>query len=328
MQYALWSTTGVPAHDVRRYWIETVHREIHELGIDIDAQSDFHAYMRRGAVGRVSFSRIAVHGTQVVRRTAAMIARCTRPRYCLIRMRSGCGELRHRGIDTPLRLDECVLIDNRDPYQITIAGYGESITFFLPADWIEGMLPDANRVIAQPLSVHKPWVKVLMNSMEAIELHGAAGNPPELLEEHFGTTLALAVGRAEVAQTRRARNTFRALQRSLADIALTRNATASDLGRAHGISLRYVHAIFAANDTTFGNELIRLRLEKAHSLLANERFASLSIDEISWQCGFSDASHFRRRFRSRFGVTPSAFRRERPSSDPGVPQKLTRTPAR
>ena len=274
MLLTCWSTTGVPAQDVRRYWIETVQREICELGIDIDARSDFHADLE--AAPQAGFiQRIAVQGTQIVRRTGPMIARCTRPRYSILKMRSGCGQLRHRGAEIPLRLDECVILDNRDPYEIIVSGHAESTSFFLPADWIEGYLPDLDGAVARPLSLHRPWVRVLMNSMEAIEAQGCAGNPDALIEQQFGATLALAIGRNEVAQSRNARNTFRALQRSLGDLAFTRNTTASDLARSHGISLRYVHAIFAANETTFGTEIIRMRLERARTLLTSERFASL-----------------------------------------------------
>lgn len=325
MPHTCWSTTGVPAHDVRRFWIETVHREICELGIDIDARSEFHADLRGGSAGRISFNRIAVHGTQIVRRTGPMIARCTRPRYSILTMRSGGGQLRHRGMEIPLRLDECVILDNRDPYEITVSGHAESVSFFMPADWVEGYLPDVDSAVARPLPVHRPWVRVLMNSMEAIESLGGTENADALTEQHFGSTLSLAVGRNDVARSRHTRNTFRSLQRSLGELAFTRNVTASDLARAHGISLRYVHTLFAAYETTFGNELIRMRLERARTLLTSERFASLSIDEISWQCGFSDASHFRRRFRARFGVTPSASRRGR-HTDPAVDPASGRDP--
>ena len=35
----------------------------------------------------------------------------------------------------------------------------------------------------------------------------------------------------------------------------------------------------------------------------------LAIAEVAEKCGFSDPSHFARRFRKRFGVTPIQYRR-------------------
>lgn len=51
--------------------------------------------------------------------------------------------------------------------------------------------------------------------------------------------------------------------------------------------------------------LMQRRLERAQKLLAE---SDLSVAQIALQSGFSDQSHFSRRFRLFFGVTPRAFR--------------------
>jgi AraC family transcriptional regulator, positive regulator of tynA and feaB len=54
--------------------------------------------------------------------------------------------------------------------------------------------------------------------------------------------------------------------------------------------------------------LYACRLERARRLLRDKRFDGLGIAEIAWNCGFSEPSHFTRRFRERFGSPPSAYR--------------------
>jgi transcriptional regulator GlxA family with amidase domain len=49
-----------------------------------------------------------------------------------------------------------------------------------------------------------------------------------------------------------------------------------------------------------------VRVRAARDLLRAE---SRSITEISYRCGFADAAHFSRRFRSHFGLSPRSFRR-------------------
>ncbi len=51
------------------------------------------------------------------------------------------------------------------------------------------------------------------------------------------------------------------------------------------------------------------RLQRAQDLLTDPRLRDLPIIEIAARCGFTDPSHFARRFRRQFGVTPLAFRR-------------------
>ena len=54
--------------------------------------------------------------------------------------------------------------------------------------------------------------------------------------------------------------------------------------------------------------LIQRRLEKAQELLAE---TNLSLAQIALKSGFSDQSHFSRRFRILLGVTPTSFRRSK-----------------
>jgi AraC-like DNA-binding protein len=52
--------------------------------------------------------------------------------------------------------------------------------------------------------------------------------------------------------------------------------------------------------------ILRHRVAKATQLLADE---GLSIAEIGWRLGFSSQAHFTTVFRTRMGITPSAYRR-------------------
>jgi AraC-like DNA-binding protein len=240
-------------------------------------------------------------------RTPASSADVASPAFVLIRMRAGQGWLRHRGGEVPLRADECVLLDDREPCELVLENGSDSLWFHLPVDWVESCLPDPQVAVAVPLGGGKPWSDMLRNVMDTI--HADAGaSPPLLVARSLCTALALAVDAIEVRSTVHSRKTFKSLQRTLAELASTCHVTAAEIAQAHGISLRYVHAIFSANGTSCGRELIRVRLERAQRLLRDPAASSRSIDDIAWQCGFSDAGHFRRRFRAFFGVSPSAMR--------------------
>jgi AraC-like DNA-binding protein len=52
--------------------------------------------------------------------------------------------------------------------------------------------------------------------------------------------------------------------------------------------------------------LLQIRLQNAHSLLKN---SSLSVQEITWSCGFENASAFCRAFKSSYGESPLFFRK-------------------
>lgn len=73
-----------------------------------------------------------------------------------------------------------------------------------------------------------------------------------------------------------------------------------------GISPRHLDRLFSERlNTSFLGHYHRLRLDYARNLL---RQSALSVTEIAIASGFASASHFARRYKARFGVSPSEER--------------------
>jgi AraC-like DNA-binding protein len=84
---------------------------------------------------------------------------------------------------------------------------------------------------------------------------------------------------------------------------------------AHGISKRYLHALFASQGVSVGAFIREERLERARIDLANLRLRDLSVTDIALRNGFNDVPHFSRRFKAKFGYTPNSVRRSRGELD-------------
>jgi AraC-like DNA-binding protein len=74
-----------------------------------------------------------------------------------------------------------------------------------------------------------------------------------------------------------------------------------------GMSVRYLHQLLESTGRTFSQHLIEQRLERARAELCKPD-CGLKIADIAFACGFSDISHFNRRFRHAFGDTPYGVR--------------------
>jgi AraC-like DNA-binding protein len=88
-----------------------------------------------------------------------------------------------------------------------------------------------------------------------------------------------------------------------------------------GISPRYLQTLFAAADLKFSTYVRERRLERCYADLVSPIHAQLSVSEIGYRWGFSDAPHFSRAFRARFGMPPSAHRQQAlalPADDPAA----------
>ena len=308
MNETCWSTTDVSRSNVRDFWLDAVRHAINVVDVRIENSGTFQASLRQRKLGPLALSHIDVHGTQIVRRTPSIIARCNTALFSVIHLRTGQGWLRHHGREVAFRPDECVIVDNREPYEIAIVGRGESQSIHMSPDWLEEQVHGVRRAVATPLSRSRPWAGRLMDLMNRVHAVEPGNVSAELFVQHFGTTLALAAAEVGDAAMPMPRNGFLALQMTLAEWASAPNLRAEDIAGTHRISARQVHHVYAAHGTTFRSELMRLRLERAHAMLRDERFRSVPVDEIARRCGFSDVSHFRRRFRQHFDTSPGALR--------------------
>ncbi|WP_440995203.1 GlxA family transcriptional regulator [Arhodomonas sp. SL1] len=89
--------------------------------------------------------------------------------------------------------------------------------------------------------------------------------------------------------------------------------TAEIAGRA-GISVRQLERLFRSHFATTPRRFhLELRLDRAHDLL---RQSTLSILEVASACGFASSSHLARRYRRRFGCSPTETRAESGGDDP------------
>jgi AraC family transcriptional regulator len=97
----------------------------------------------------------------------------------------------------------------------------------------------------------------------------------------------------------------RVLERMQADLSATLDlatlAAESGYSKAH-----FLRTFRAATGQAPHRYLIELRLEKAQALIGS---TSTSLIDIAAACGFSSHAHLTTAFRSRFGVSPSAYRR-------------------
>jgi len=80
------------------------------------------------------------------------------------------------------------------------------------------------------------------------------------------------------------------------------------VARSLGISVRYLHKLFAASGTTFGTYVVMRRLDHVRNELVAGGRTRLSIAQLAQRWGFRDISAFNRAFRKRFGCAPRRLR--------------------
>ncbi len=84
---------------------------------------------------------------------------------------------------------------------------------------------------------------------------------------------------------------------------------AERIARAHAVSVRHLYRVCAAAGMSLEQEVIAQRLEAARVRLSSPAGRQRSIAATARACGFADASHFARRFRAAYGLSPREWQR-------------------
>jgi AraC-like DNA-binding protein len=205
---------------------------------------------------------------------------------------------------------DCVLIDCAASFEFQFPQGADTLVLEIPPDWIRGWLPAPDTIVAQVISGKTGWGATLSSALwnlspdtiRNLEL------PAPLVAEQLAVLLALAAMRGEPALRTGKRAMLQRVRNALRERCHEPGLDPVEVASSLKVSRRYIHALFTCAGTTFTRELYECRLQRAQRLLTDKRFAGISIAEVAWNCGFTEPSHFARRFRERFGTSPTAYR--------------------
>lgn len=172
--------------------------------------------------------------------------------------------------------------------------------------------PAAARVIPRSNEA----LRLLVGYVRALHAEALSLAPPlaHLTARHVHELFALAIGPTREGAALAAPGGLRAarlhaMQSYIAAHAGAAGLSVVQIARRHAVTPRYVQMLFHEEGTTFTQFVEGERLSRACLLLSDARYAHLTIGAIAFEAGFGDLSHFNRRFRRRYGTTPSDFRR-------------------
>ncbi len=128
---------------------------------------------------------------------------------------------------------------------------------------------------------------------------------------HVYDLIALAIGATGEGREIANQRGVRAARLEVVKADLVQNAALKldQLAARQGISPRYIQMLFEEAGTTFSEFALEQRLDAARSMLTSPRYSTWSITAIALEAGFGDVSHFNRRFKRRYLMTPSDLRR-------------------
>ncbi len=306
-----WSTEDIERRHALAYWVDTVGQALLELDIQPVAPDRFTASLQQSRLGPAWLNLIDA-SEQSMRRTPAGIARSRSPSIRLLHLRAGEFELQQYGRECRIQAGECVLIDSEEPYRVFCTDRTVCLSVGFPQQWLSRWLPSPQLQVARRLP-RQSWGAALARVLSCLDPTKVDQLvlPGDLVADQVASLLVLAVG-ARQGEGAAQPGIFERLCGTLRERYFEVDLRPAAVAAEHGIGKRHLHFVFAKQGTTFGAELMGVRLERARQMLQDRRFDQVPVGEIATRCGFTDPSHFARRFRLRFRAAPAAYRKQGP----------------
>ncbi|MEU4380947.1 helix-turn-helix domain-containing protein [Micromonospora echinofusca] len=313
-------TTAVPAAERFEMWLDLVARTASPLRIRTEHAHDFAA---RAEIVELHPIRVvnyrypsldAVGSSRLVRESAPEI-------YTLALTVDGDGAASQAGQSSVLGPREFIFYDGSRPHGVRHVGDDGGRQ---PARSVVAIIPHA----ALPLSPDRlaPLLGGRMSGTEGIgallaqfllqiarhpEQYHAADAPRlgtvglDLVSTMLGRHLVAEDAMPTEARRRALVTQMRAyIQRHLGDATLSPQVVAD----AHHVSLRTLHRLFEAEESTVASYIRELRLARCRHDLADPGLHGQPVQAIGARWGFPDKAHFSRAFRKAHGVGPQAWR--------------------
>lgn len=316
-----WNTVGVRPDEQFAYYREAICQAFMNLTPEPAAAAGFPASVEHVRLGDAAINRVSFP-EHVVRRSAADIAASNRSCFYLNLKLAGRCRIQQGDREISLSSGQVGIFDSDRQFAL-LHDRGPQLrvaSFWVPAEALRERLPASFDVAAARVS-DDPFVGHLIAETARTLSGGALRMSEDEGQRLFRALIELVAvslsrrSRAGAAESESiADTTTLALKRAIHRRLREPGLAVADVAEAVGISERYVHKLLARSGSSFTDYVIDHRLDGAARDLNDPAMADRAIGAIAFDWGFSDLSHFTRRFKQRFGCRPRDWRAAKTSN--------------
>ena len=302
-----WSTRDLERRQVSGYWSKALDHIMPGLEFE-PVEANFTASLRQRIVDNFRLSMVCATPQKIVTRKRSH--QSAAQRFALVYVKSGLIRAQQNCRLAEVAAGECVLLDGDEPCEVITCRDSETLNVTFSDAWIKQWLVRPESEVTTRYGSASTQCKPLLDllALLADEQFDVTTVGAHLLANQLGGALAIAIGAGHVVGTNHAARLLNRLRQGIEANYMHPDYNLQKAADALGISRRYVVGLFCAANTTFNTELMRVRIERSVKMLCSPRFVSLSVMDISFRCGFSDVSHFSKRFRAHIGQSPACYR--------------------
>ncbi len=301
------TTDSVMPRERADFWTDLVSRHVTPMRIEPAGEEPLRRAVQARMIGDLAIAQVCGRGVRAAH-TRVQIARARGHLYAACVHLDGEARINRRGEQIALQKGDVFITDSRQEFTLDLDRPWRHLLITLPTPWIDGRVTRPDLLSGAVLHGHplaSLWTSHLASGfMLSGDLSPAAG---ALFARHSVDLLAQLLEEAHRDQptpTDAVRaaiflNACHLITLKFGDPSLTPIRIAQQLK----VSTRTLARVFAANNETVMQHLFEERIRQAARLLTMPEAFHRSIAEISFACGFNDASHFGRVFAGRMHMT-------------------------
>lgn len=308
--------SGVHPRDRLAYWYDVACKVFVEHECRVKTPSHFDVTMQHAPLGDLGVVNIESHGLTFAEVTARNIANAENNVFFLCLQLSGGATLGQDGREAVLKPGDFVLLDAERPYTCRYTAGWQQIIIKIPHRALKARLTASSELTALAVrdtrsigGLASGFIRMVPDHIGA--MHAAAKTQVAeqvldlaalaLASETEGDRPSVSSGRSLTLLMLRA-----AIENRLSDPRLDPSSAAA----AAGISVRYANMLLSQQGTSLQRLIMSRRLEHCPRALEDPAQAQRTITDIAFAWGFSDLSHFDRRFKAEFGCSPRDYRQQ------------------
>lgn len=313
----VWDTVMAPPEEAFDYFREGVCASFMPLRPELarERRRGFHGRLTSYGLGAAALNVITAPAYEIFRGSREIAASRDDCLYLNYQMAGHC-RIEQLGRRVPVAPGAVALFDGSEPFRLDITAREthKVASVLLPKNRFPELVGALETAGCAALSGSSAYGGLLAEAFRVL-IRAVETGTQEQVDRLFGVLISAAVLAAEgnnsSGQEYGSRKT--ALFHRLKDL-VSDNCTDTDFSPhccadLAGISVGYLHQVFAAHGETFGTCLLERRLERVALLLRNPDQQHLPVSTIALRCGFRDLSHFGRVFRRHYGSSPGRWRK-------------------
>lgn len=307
----VFSTAAVHPRHAYDYWHEVLCKQVVKHDCRVESRHGFWAELQAGAVADIELVGYA-NAPMYCCATVRHARHANGELLYIIRHCAGVIVLEQDGREVVLQPGDMTLFDPRRPGAAKYLNGSKLLILKVPRSQLQARVGDTRSLITRSIKPSEAEHRLTSAFLAMLPDHSDAlsSMAANVVKEQALDLIAVSLAKAvDLSRPRlsSARSVVLVRVRAAIEALLTDPALdAETVAAAAGVSVRYANAVLAADDTSIMRLVQARRLERCRRALDDPGQAHRTVSEIAYGWGFSDITHFGRRFKG--GVRHAAER--------------------